>query len=163
MDFPDPIPLGTGQTGETSNTNTVMGALVRAILEDVFELTISSSFSAAHALVIQGVREPVHGHDWQVEVLVGGVDLDEDGMLCDFHELEGRLAGIIAPFQTANLNDDPAFSSINPSAESVARHIGERFLIDLPAAVRLLRVSVTEAPGCKAAWIPDPGEGAVTS
>ncbi len=122
----------------------------------MFELTLTSSFSAAHALVIQGVREPVHGHDWQVEAIFSGAELDEDGMLCDFHALEKLLEGIISPFQTADLNAADAFSSQNPSAELVARHIGMSLLDGLPDGVSLVRLSVTEAPGCRAAWLPRP-------
>jgi 6-pyruvoyltetrahydropterin/6-carboxytetrahydropterin synthase len=125
----------------------------------VFELTLTTSFSAAHALVIKGVREPVHGHDWQVEATVSGHDLDEDGMLCDFHALESILAEVIAPFQTADLNAAEPFEDVNPSAEEVARYIGRALAGSLPESVTLQRLSVTEAPGCKAAWIPEGKEG----
>lgn len=122
----------------------------------MFELTLTSSFSAAHALVIQGVREPVHGHDWQVEATFSGSELDEDGMLCDFHALEKLLAGIISPFQTSDLNAADAFRHQNPSAELVARHIGTSLVDGLPEGISLVRLSVTEAPGCRAAWMPRP-------
>ncbi len=121
----------------------------------VFELTLSSSFSAAHALVIKGVREPVHGHDWQVEATFRGGTLDEDGLLHDFHALEAGLEAIIGPFRTTDLNAAPAFENLNPSAEEVARLIGLQLLEQLPDHVSLARISVTEAPGCKAAWLPE--------
>ena len=128
------------------------------ILDEVFELTISTTFSAAHALMIQGEREPVHGHDWHVEAVVRGKQLDGDGLLCDFHELETALEKIVAPFQTADLNALEAFAGMNASAENVARHIGEQFAKQLPEGVRLGQLSVTEAPGCRAAWIPESKE-----
>ncbi|MCH2145558.1 MAG: 6-carboxytetrahydropterin synthase [Phycisphaerales bacterium] len=121
----------------------------------VFELTLSSSFSAAHALVIKGVREPVHGHDWQVEATFRGDSLDEDGLLLDFHALEADLEAVIGPFRTSDLNASPAFRDLNPSAEEVARLIGRQLLDRLPGHVSLARISVTEAPGCKAAWLPE--------
>ena len=120
----------------------------------MFRLTINSSFSAAHSLVIRGVAEPVHGHDWQVEAVVRGAQLDSDGLLCDFHELEQSLAEIIAPFQTADLNSASAFAGLNPSAEVVASHIAQKLSISLPSGVDLESLSVTEAPGCKATWSP---------
>lgn len=126
--------------------------------EVVFELTIATTFSAAHALVIRGEREPVHGHDWHVEAVVQGHTLDEDGLLCDFHMLEAALNEIVSPFQTADLNASPAFAGMNASAEHVARHIGEELVARLPQGVRLQRVSVTEAPGCRAGWIPQQEE-----
>ena len=101
----------------------------------------------------------MHGHDWQVEATVSGHDLDEDGMLCDFHALESILAEVIAPFQTADLNAAKPFEDVNPSAEEVARYIGRALAGSLPESVTLQRLSVTEAPGCKAAWIPEEKEG----
>ena len=99
--------------------------------------------------------EPVHGHDWQVQAVVQASQLDGDGLACDFHDLESLLAEILAPFQTADLNGADAFQGLNPSAEVVARYIGERLASGLPAQVKLAEVSVTEAPGCMATWIAD--------
>jgi hypothetical protein len=48
---------------------------------------------------------------------------------------------------------------VNPSAEEVARYIGRALAGSLPESVTLQRLSVTEAPGCKAAWIPEGKEG----
>ncbi len=126
----------------------------------MFQLDIEDSFSAAHSLIIAGERESVHGHDWKVFVTVQGEELDGDGLLCDFHHLESLLAEIIAPFRTADLNACREFAGVNPSAENVARHIAERIRGGLPSAVSLARVSVTEAPGCTATWLPGSGGGA---
>lgn len=120
----------------------------------MFELTVRTEFCAAHAIVIKGEREPVHGHNWRVTVTVAGDALDEDGLLCDFHDLEANLAKIIAPLQNADLNTTPPFDRINPTAERVAQHIGEELAKTLPTGVRLERASVTEAPGCEATWRP---------
>lgn len=121
-------------------------------------MTIVTTFSAAHALLIQGDREPVHGHDWHVEAVVEGKTLDSDGLLCDFHDLEATLDEIVAPFQTADLNAVDVFAEVNASAEIVARHIGEQLAGHLPEGIQLRRLSVTEAPGCRASWIPEARE-----
>ena len=122
----------------------------------MFELTVDRIFSAAHAILIGGVREPVHGHDWRVRVTVAGPDLDDEELLCDFNALEGSLDRVIAPFRNADLNRTPPFDRVNPTAEAVARHIAERVATDLPAGVRLACVALTEAPGCEAVYRPDP-------
>ena len=116
----------------------------------MFELSVQRVFSAAHALMLAGRREPLHGHDWRVTVVVAGETLDTDGLLCDFHALQAALDEIIAPFCNANLNEVEPFTRLNPSAEQVARHIADRLAPALPPGVRLSRVSVTEAPGCEA-------------
>ena len=119
-----------------------------------YELTLRTEFCAAHAIVMKGEREPVHGHNWRLSVVVGGDELDEDGLLCDFHAIERELARIIEPFHNADLNATPPFDRVNPTAERVARHIGESIAKSLPSGVRLVRASVTEAPGCEATFVP---------
>jgi len=122
----------------------------------VHELTVKSRFSAAHALVIRGTREPLHGHDWRVTATIVGQTLDADGLLCDFHAIKAALKTITRPFDTANLNETKPFDEINPSAEHVARHIAERLQAALegvlPDGVRVASVCVTESPGCCATY-----------
>ncbi|MHC4909278.1 MAG: 6-pyruvoyl trahydropterin synthase family protein [Planctomycetota bacterium] len=120
----------------------------------MFELSIERRFSAAHAIVINGERETVHGHDWRVTVIVGGADVDDEGLLCDFHELEHALDRIVGPFRNQDLNATPPFDELNPTAENVARYVGESMAAGLPTNIELRRVSVEEAPRCVASWCP---------
>jgi 6-pyruvoyltetrahydropterin/6-carboxytetrahydropterin synthase len=120
----------------------------------MYELNVVREFCAAHALVIGGVRERTHGHNWRVTATVGGPELDDDGLLCDFHELERRLDEIIGPWDGGDLNEQPPFDRVNPSAELVARTIGERLAAALPHGVAVVSVEVTEAPGCSAVFRP---------
>ncbi len=122
----------------------------------MFELEVQTEFSAAHAIVINGEREPVHGHNWRVTLWIAGNDLDADGLLCDFHEVERQLAEVIRPFQNTSLNEVAPFDSVNPTAERVAEHIGRTMAERLPAGVRVARTRVTEATGCAAVWIGNP-------
>ncbi len=124
----------------------------------MFELTVQSDFCAAHALAIAGTRETTHGHNWRVTVQLSGETLDHDGLLCDFHTVESKLAEIIEPFKNADLNRIEPFTRLNPSAENVARHIAQRLSAELDEALapnaRVSAVSVTEAPGCAATYRP---------
>lgn len=117
-------------------------------------LTVTAEFAAAHAIVMRGEREALHGHNWRVRAEVAGPRLDEDGLLCDFHLVEEALRGILAPLHNHNLNETPPFDRLNPTAERVSEHIarrlGEALAGRLPAGARVTRVSVTEAPGCEA-------------
>lgn len=124
----------------------------------MFTLRIERSFSAAHAIVIRGTREPLHGHDWGVVAEVAGPALDPDGMLVDFHAVEACLDRILGRLHNRNLNDTAPFDRVNPTAELVARHVADALAPSLPAGVRLRAVSVREAPGCTATYAP-PGEG----
>ncbi len=120
----------------------------------MYELTVEAAFRADHAISIGGDREERHGHDWRVRVVVGGEDLDADGLLCDFHELEGQLENAVANLRGADLNAVSPFDAVNPTAEHVARHLAESLAPDLPERVTLRSVHVTEAPGCTATYIP---------
>lgn|SRR5690606_7961978 len=118
----------------------------------MFELTIEGEFCAAHAIVIRGEREPMHGHNWHVTLSVAGDALDEDGLLCDFHVVEQSLRDVIGQFHNRSLNETPPFDRVNPTAERVAEHIGRTVGATLPAGVRMVSCRVTEAPGCAAVW-----------
>lgn len=128
----------------------------------MYEIDVQAEFSAAHAIRIAGIVEPLHGHNWHVTATVVGPELDADGLLCDFHTIEQSLRQITARFHNRNLNDCPPFRpadrdpGINPTAELVARQIARELsaAIDLSLAphARLVRVRVTEAPGCAATY-----------
>ena len=122
----------------------------------MYELEVSCTFSAAHALTIGGRREPLHGHDWHVTAVVAGEQLDGDGLLCDFHTVRDQLVEIVRPFDNDNLNDAEAFEETNPSAEHVARYVHRQLAARLDEALapfaRVAAVRVTEAPGCAATY-----------
>jgi len=120
----------------------------------MFELEVRRIFSAAHALLLRGEREVLHGHDWQVDLTVATDGLDADELAFDFHQLERTLDEVLQPFQSANLNATPPFDRLNPSAEAVARHVAHEVARRLPTGVRVQAVRVTEAPGCAARFIP---------
>lgn len=118
----------------------------------MYTLTIESVFSAAHALSVSGVREPVHGHDWRVTAAIEGPELDNDGLLADFHTIKGSLDRITGDLNTTNLNEAVAFEGANPTAERVAQFIAESLhdAVDesLAPYARVAWVRVTESPGC---------------
>jgi len=120
----------------------------------MYELTIDARFSAAHAIRINGVPEPTHGHDWLATVCIAGRTLDENDLLMDFHTIEDALKECVARFHNRNLNEVPPFDKANPTAERVAQHIGKTIQPILAGDVQLLWARVTEAPGCTATWKP---------
>ncbi|MCB9848618.1 MAG: 6-carboxytetrahydropterin synthase [Phycisphaeraceae bacterium] len=119
-----------------------------------YDLTIRTTFSAAHSIRIAGEPEPLHGHDWSVVVQVTAESLDDEGLVCDFHALEASLASIVAPFRNGNLNEIAPFNDVNPTAEHVARHIAMSMIPMLPEGVSLAFVRIGEAPGCEATYRP---------
>ncbi len=118
-----------------------------------FEISTTRGFSAAHQLrLYDGSLEPVHGHNWKVKVVVQRDELDEIGVVMDFHELERLVDRIIEPMQNRHLNELTPFDRLNPSAEHVAMHIGKS--LRLPKTVALQSVEVWETDGNSATYRP---------
>jgi 6-pyruvoyltetrahydropterin/6-carboxytetrahydropterin synthase len=110
-----------------------------------FAIRTTRTFSAAHQLrLYDGSLEPLHGHNWRVDVTVTAASLDAIGVVMDFHELERLVDQIIQPMHNHHLNDLPAFAKMNPSAENVA--LGIATSLRLPSNVRLESVQVWETP-----------------
>jgi 6-pyruvoyltetrahydropterin/6-carboxytetrahydropterin synthase len=129
----------------------------------MFHISVAREFCAAHALLIRGEREPTHGHNFHLTVTLHGPSLDADGLLLDFHALEKLLDEILRPFINANLNDTPPFTTLNPSAELIAKHIADRISASLPAITppgapepTLTSIRLTEAPNCAVTYFPPP-------
>jgi 6-pyruvoyltetrahydropterin/6-carboxytetrahydropterin synthase len=148
----------------------------------MYQLEVQTVFSAAHALLIAGQREPIHGHDWHVTAWIEGQSLDHDGMLIDFHAIVHDLEEIVKPWRNRFLNEVSPFDVLNPSAERVAETIWrllserlERRCREGPkysgvgegegvggggggsrpsgaGSARVVKVRVTEAVGCAAVY-----------
>ena len=121
----------------------------------MYEISVSGRFIAEHQLRLPGGGyESPHAHDWRVTVEIAGPNLDQNGLLIDFHEIKARLDELLAIFYDRNLNRLPAFQHLPPSAENVARHIAEQMGGLLPEGARLKCVEVEEARGCIARFLP---------
>lgn len=126
----------------------------------MYEATVEHTFCASHALKIPGGGlEPMHGHNWKVEVTVAARGLDGMDTVMDFHELELLLEKVTGPWNNRCLNEvEPFFSDdkleVNPSAERVAERIAQFFARKLPEDVWVAAVTVSEAPGCRATYRP---------
>ena len=120
-----------------------------------FELTLRGEFSAAHRIrLYDGGLEPLHGHNWRVEIDLAGAKLDAIGVVADFVMLERQLETILAGYHDCFLNEHADLSAVNPTTENVACAIAKRVGEGLPAAVRLKRVRVWETSNCAASYLP---------
>ncbi|MEM9167706.1 MAG: 6-carboxytetrahydropterin synthase [Planctomycetota bacterium] len=128
----------------------------------MFTITVQTTFSAAHALTIAGQRETLHGHDFTCTVTIEGDQLDQDGLVCDFHTVKNTLEGVVDEFDNGNLNEIGPFNQPaggeNPSAENIARHIyaemHERLGAALEPHAKVVAVTLTESPGCSTMYRP---------
>ena len=124
----------------------------------MYRVTVSATFSAKHHLRLPSGRlEPLHGHDWQVEVRFAGRMLDSYGLLIDFDEAQQALRTILGQLHQTVLNDCGLMRGLSPSAEHVARVIWDCLADRVDRPDLLESVEVTEAPGCRAAYFRPPG------
>lgn len=68
-----------------------------------------------------------HGHNYTVEVVVGGAIDPVTGMVCDLAELDGCVGReVLAPFDHENLNTLAPFQNLVPTTENLCIEIERR-------------------------------------
>jgi 6-pyruvoyltetrahydropterin/6-carboxytetrahydropterin synthase len=93
-------------------------------------------------------------------VFLRGEQLDDAGMLEDFGAIKRALAGVLDRFDHYNLNDLPPFETLSPSAENIARVIGDALAAHPFERGRVHRVQVWETPLQAATYyLPDAPAG----
>jgi 6-pyruvoyltetrahydropterin/6-carboxytetrahydropterin synthase len=115
----------------------------------MFEVAVEHTFAAGHALRnYRGKCENVHGHNYRVQVIVRGEQLDHAGMLADFTVLKRLLREISEPLDHVFLNDIEPFNTVNPSAENMAKYIFEKMTdglkLENPSAITEVKVWETD-------------------
>lgn len=121
----------------------------------MYELTVKGHFDAAHALRgYPGECRELHGHTWDVEVTVVGDSLDDIGIVYDFKTLKDDLAGVLAAYDHAYINEVPPFDEISPTAENLARVLYDQLGRRVGANVRVKEVVVWESPIAKLVYRP---------
>lgn len=92
--------------------------------KEFYEVKIITDFSAAHNLRnFRGRCENLHGHNWKIEVVLRGTQLDESGVLVDFGEIKEITRDLLGEIDHRYLNDLPFFREHNPSSENIARYL----------------------------------------
>ena len=119
----------------------------------MYELIVESEFSAAHRLrEYDGACEHLHGHNWRVELVIAGEDLNGLGMAMDFREAKRILKEALERFDHVYLNDLPDFKEQNPTTENMARIVFEDCSRRLPEGRRVRSVTVWESSRCGARY-----------
>ena len=115
----------------------------------MYELTVRSAFEAAHFIEgYAGKCSRLHGHNWIIEAVVRGEELDNLGMLIDFKILKAELNKVLDEFDHRFLNELKVFAEENPTAENLARKIYKKLAAAeiFSGAAKLYAVKVFESP-----------------
>lgn len=89
----------------------------------MYQLMVRRDFVAQHYLTVPncGPENEWHSHHFDVEVLLKGASLNENGYLVDIVEVEDVLDSLVDRYRDATLNDLPEFEGLNPSIEHFSR------------------------------------------
>ena len=89
----------------------------------MYELMVRRDFMAQHYLTVPncGPENEWHSHHFEVEVLLKGPSLNDNGYLVDIVEGEAALDALVDRYRDATLNDLPEFEGLNPSIEHFSR------------------------------------------
>ncbi len=115
----------------------------------VYTVSVQAHYDAAHFLRhYKGKCERLHGHRYVVEVAVRALDVNEAGIALDFADLKRELRDLANGFDHQNLNDLPAFETMETSAENQARYFFEQLRGRLQESLAdgLLYARVWETP-----------------
>jgi len=119
---------------------------------EVFEVYVQTHFSAAHALRgYPGDCARTHGHNWIIDVFIKCKKLNEIGIGVDFRDIKLGVKQVLKNLDHFNLNDLPAFETVNPTSENIARFIYRELGKELNSDwVKVSKVKVSETPGAGA-------------
>ena len=111
----------------------------------MYTVSVSRACIAQHYLTVPdpGPEGTLHSHRFDVEVSFRGPTLNEYGYLVDIDAVIDALETVIDGVRDRTLNDLSAFEGVNPSAERLAEHVGDRLLDRLdpePASELAVRV-----------------------
>ena len=98
----------------------------------MYEVRVEAGFAAGHYLRnYRGKCENPHGHNYKVQVTLRGAELDEAGLLLDFKLLEQVMRPVIDRLDHQMMNDIEPFTTLNPSAENLARYFFDQTNVQL--------------------------------
>jgi 6-pyruvoyltetrahydropterin/6-carboxytetrahydropterin synthase len=116
----------------------------------MFEVGVARTFHALHQLEDETVAAThEHSHDYRVEVMVRGDELDENSMLLDLDALGGAVSGCLSELDAADLDSLPAFAGRNTTVEVVAAYVWDDLrdrVASAGGALGSLRVTLYESP-----------------
>lgn len=124
--------------------------------EEMFQVSVEETFSAGHALRgYKGKCENVHGHNYRIQITLEGPELDNIGLLVDFTHIKKVTRELIARLDHQFINDLEPFTTVNPSAENMAKYFFEELsqqLKGIPPGAMVKDVVIWETDTARARY-----------
>ncbi|MBN1382137.1 MAG: 6-carboxytetrahydropterin synthase [Deltaproteobacteria bacterium] len=113
----------------------------------MYRVAIQRKFAARHYLTGSDrvAENQLHTHQYRLEAMVSGTELDHHGFLIDMDDLSSRLDKILSCYRDQILNDLQPFAGLNPSIENLSGVIARDLLNEgvWPQA-SMLRIKIWE-------------------
>ncbi len=98
----------------------------------MYSVKVKGNFSSAHNLRgYKGKCEQLHGHNWEVELVVSKLELDKIGMVMDFKLMRNKLNILLEELDHKYLNNISYFKKVNPTSENIAKYIFEKLKLEI--------------------------------
>jgi 6-pyruvoyl-tetrahydropterin synthase len=128
----------------------------------MYSVTVRDHIMIAHSFrgEVFGPAQRLHGATYVVDVEFRRVEVDADGIVVDIGRAAESLREVLTAFNYRNLDDEPAFSSLNSTTEVLSKTIFDRLVDaihrgDLGAGARgiaSIRVTLHESHVASAAY-----------
>jgi 6-pyruvoyltetrahydropterin/6-carboxytetrahydropterin synthase len=141
-----PVHLSTSADGRSSGVQPVLTITRRATFSAAHRLSLSHWDDARNQAVFGRCANPGgHGHNYVVEVTIGGELDPETGMIADLKWVKEVMdRSVIEHVDHRNLNDVELLDGLVPTAENLARVFWERLVGPISERATLVRVRVQE-------------------
>lgn len=112
----------------------------------MFQIGVRRHFDAAHFLInYDGPCAQLHGHRWEIEVIVQFAALAGDGMAIDFKAVKAAVDRMLPDHSCLNELYD-----FNPTAENLAEYFYQS--LDIAENWDIVSVTIWESPDCWAKY-----------
>nr|WP_277349682.1 6-carboxytetrahydropterin synthase [Planosporangium thailandense] len=94
----------------------------------VFSVTVRDHIMIAHSFrgEVFGPAQRLHGATFVVDATFRRAELDADNLVVDIGRAASELHDVLSQLNYRNLDDEPAFASMNTSTEALAKVIADR-------------------------------------
>ena len=94
----------------------------------MYSVTVRDHMMIAHSLRGEafGPAQRLHGATYVIDATFRREDLDESGIVVDIGWAAAELHAVVEGLTYRNLDDEPAFTSLNTTTEVLARVIADR-------------------------------------
>jgi 6-pyruvoyltetrahydropterin/6-carboxytetrahydropterin synthase len=119
----------------------------------MYKIGVKREFTAWHYLIggDWGPEGELHSHPYILELELAGSELDEHGFVVNIVAVEQALDRVSGTYRDQVLNENPAFSGLNPSIERFSKILWDDLAVEIgpqKCAGMVVRLWESESAWC---------------